>query len=114
MDLDTLLIGTMVAEGIALTGLAISGIQSRISNAYISQMHRLKKEGRFNEFPLYAQEIYNASRRSLAEAGETPSLDTSFINKLKTVSHYQFAEFPTFRALYKFLTVDNPEWRPLF
>jgi len=107
MGLDTLLIGAPIAVG--SIGL-ISVAQGVLSEKYVRHIHKLNQEGKLKLLPLYAQELYSSSVRSLALAGE----NHSFSNKLKATLHYQFTEFPTFKALYRFFTLDNPHGRDLF
>ena len=109
MDLDTILIGAPYIIGSALL------LQPILKKAYVNGVHERYREGKLDKLPLYAQELNYSITRSLARAGidsslsETPSL----IDRAKALFYYELTEFPTFKAAYKFFTLDNPEFRHL-
>ena len=107
MNLDTILIGTSYIVGSALLA------QPILKEAYVNWVHKRYREGELNKLPLYAQELNNSIDKSLERAGVELSMSEipSFRNRAKSLFYYELAEFPTFRALYKFFTLDNPDFR---
>jgi len=110
MNLDTILIRTSYIISSALLA------QPVLKEAYVSWIHKRHREGKLDKLPLYAQELNDSITRSLERIdvdfslSEVPSLG----DRAKTLFYYEFTEFPTFKALYRFITLDNPEFRSLF
>ena len=110
MGLDTILIGLPYAIGSVLSA------QPALKKIYVNWIHRRHQEGKLDKLPLYAQEVNNSITRSLARIDADPSLSEipSLRNRAKALFYYEFTEFPLLTAVYKFFTLDNPEFRPLF
>ena len=106
MDLETgIKIGTISALGF----LAITETQRHLSMKYVEGIHKRNKERKLqnSKLPLYAQELYDSAKRSIKK------LDKPF-GFAKMIIHDQFMEIPTFKAIYNYVTLNNPEGRSLF
>ena len=108
MNLETgIKIGTIATLGFG----TITQAQAYLGMKYVEGIHKRNKEGKLQngKLPLYAQELYDSAKRSLK------GLDKPFGWGLtRAILHDQFMELPTFKAIYNFVTLNNPEGRSLF
>ena len=98
----------IVQTGVIITGIGVASVLLGISLdiAYATTVRRRQGKDKIENFPLYAQELSKMAKRTMEISEKKGTLRGNL--------HYMFCEIPTFKAVYNFLTLNNPKYRGLF